>query len=376
MITFKKSSISNKFVLALVLLALFPLFSFAETVVRTGNSVSIGIDQTVENDLYVGAGSIALSGKVAADTYMVGGSVTVNGPVGADLTVVGGTVQTHSLVGDDVRIIGGDVVIAGEVGGDVFVVGGHLKLLSSAKVAGNLYFYGGEAEIEGSVAGSVMGKAEEFKFDGVAGGADIVADKVILGSRANISGDLRYQSGDEINRAIGSTVGGNVVAVAADEQVKTSQGNPSWIIFVVWILTSLSIFLIGKRFLAKLLKTLESEPVRVGLVGLLASLASPAVAMILIVSIIGAWVGIAILIFTILLFIVALAVLPILLGGYLYKFYKSNSQINITSVLIGLVMVFLLTKLPFLGGVIIFLGLVFTIGALVQVGYRLLKGSV
>src|SRR5690606_21964733 len=113
--------------------------------------------------------------------------------------------------------------------------GGHLKLLSSANVAGNVYFYGGEAEIEGTVSGDLMGQAGEFRIDGFVGGIDASADKISLGTRAKVTRDVRYQSASDIERAIGASVGGNVAKVDQAEQPTSRKGNSSLVIVLVWV---------------------------------------------------------------------------------------------------------------------------------------------
>ena len=190
-----------------------PLITLAETVVRTGESVAIGNDQVVENDFYAAGQSIVHSGEVKGDMYAAGASVTVNGPIGADLTILGGTAQVHSEIKDDVRIIAGDTVIGGKVVGDVFVIGGVLKVLSSASIDGDVFFYGGEAEISGPVKGSVMGTAEAFRIDAqIDGNVDVIASRaLVLGDRASVSGNVSYQSVGEINRAQQAVVVGEVV---------------------------------------------------------------------------------------------------------------------------------------------------------------------
>ena len=45
-------------------LSFFPMEVSAETVVRTGDSISIAVGQIVENNLYAAAGSVSLSGII------------------------------------------------------------------------------------------------------------------------------------------------------------------------------------------------------------------------------------------------------------------------------------------------------------------------
>ncbi len=359
--------------LSVVLLAAFvPIAAVAETVVRTGDSVSIGVNQIVGNNLYAAAGSVSHSGEVKGDVYAVAGTVTINGPVGEDLTVLGGTVQTHADVGGDVRIIGGDAVIAGNVGGDLFVLGGRLQLLSSAKVSGNVYFYGGEAEIEGQVAGSLMGQADTFSINSAIGGADLSAGKIILGDQANIKGDLRYQSGEELERAMGATVEGQIQRSESADKIP-ERSNGSLVMLLIWFFTAVLTWLFFRSSSEHLLASIKKDPARVGLIGVLGMIAGPIVALILIATVLGAWAGIALLLSLVLLIIASSVLLPVLLGGYLLDLYRKNHRIDIWSVLIGMAALAICLQLSFVGGFLVFIGLAVICGALLQRLYGILR---
>ena len=198
---------------ALIVCAVLPLSVHAETVVRVAESVSIVADQTVEEDFYAAGGIVTMSGDIKGDMYAAGGSVTTNGTIAADLSALGGTVQVHGPVADDVRIVGGDVKIAEDVGGDVFVFSGTLTILSSATITGNVYFYGGEAEINGAVEGSIFGAADRIRVDSAVGGdIDVTASRaLILGNRAAVAGDIRYASLGRLERAQNAVVEGEII---------------------------------------------------------------------------------------------------------------------------------------------------------------------
>lgn len=355
--------------LAAAVLMVVPLLAYAETVVRTGDSVSIGVNQIVENDFYAAGGSVTHSGEVKEDIYVVAGSVTMNGAVGEDLTAIGGTIQVNSAVNDDVRVIGGEVVISGSVKGDVFVVGGLLRVLSSANIAGNVYFYGGDAEIEGVVKGVVMGSAESFLLNGEVGGTDLSAVTVALGESANVRGDLSYSSVREVERAAGAVVEGETIRGASPDQER-ERGSGSLIFMFSWVFTSLCFFLLLRSPLEKLLYDIKRDPARTGLIGLAVVIGLPIVSVVLLVTVIGAWVGLVTLLAAVLLFLTAVIFMPILLGGYISGFLFKGRRLDFFAVAIGIISIAVATYIPVIGCILLAAVFVVVVGVLCQMVYR------
>lgn len=349
--------------------ALFPFYASAETVVRTGDSISIGVGQIVENNLYAAAGSVSLSGEVKEDMYVMAGSVTTNGPIGADFAALGGTIQAHAPVGGDLRVVGGDVIVASDVGGDVFVVGGHLKILSSANIAGNVYFYGGEAEIEGVVEGNVMGQGDVFYINNSVAGTDLTARKVILGDQANIQGDLQYKSMYDLERAAEATIGGDELSSTIEETDDRSTMVP-FMFLMAWLFASLSVLLFFRTRVEELLMELKKNPLRAGALGLLAIAAAPVLAVILIATLLGSWIGVALLLVSLLLILASLILLPLLLGSYLLSFYRKKLKVDIWAALSGMLAIVVVGYIPLVGGLFITLSMLLVMGTILYSLYR------
>ncbi len=352
-------------------LALFlPFLVSAETVVRTGHSVSIGSSQTVENDFYAAGSSVTHSGQVKEDLYAVAGSVTVNGPVGNDLTVVAGTVQVHAPVGDDVRVVGGDVVIASEVGGDVFVIGGMLRVLSSASIGGNVYFYGGEADIEGVVKGVLMGSAESFEVNGEVGGIDASALRFSLGEQAVVKGDVRYAGVSDIDRAPGAVIEGQV-SRAADSAENGRRGSSAGLVFALaWVFTSLCFFLLLRQPIEALILDIRRDPLRIGLLGVAVALAAPILSFVLLATVLGAWIGVVLLLLSILLFVLCLIIMPIVLGGYLIGLAFKGRRLDVFSIAAGVVALMVFSLVPVIGKLLYAASFLMTLGAVAYAFYR------
>jgi cytoskeletal protein CcmA (bactofilin family) len=354
-------------VAALGALVLFAPLVEARSVVRVGESVAVATEQVAEGDLYAVGQAVAISGKVAGDAQLLGLSTTLNGSVASDTLMVGGVVSVAGEVGDDVRVVGGDVTVSGTIIGDLFVIGGTLTVLSSAKIEGDIIFFGQEADIAGTVGHDVMGNATTWRLDGpIAGGVDITTSQLTLGERAAVARDVRYVSHQELTRAPAASVTGSVVRndplLVADTGV--------WQTLAIFVLTvlfaALSWYVLLRRSLEDVIATTTTATVRSGLIGLAIIFVVPFLATVLVVSQLGALVGlilVALLIF--LLLLAAVGVVPVV--GNAVRYWTSPQQsFGIIWLGVGGLIVAgcLLASAWF--AVVLFLALTVTLGALTE----------
>ncbi|OIQ07646.1 MULTISPECIES: bactofilin family protein [Neomoorella] len=145
-------------VLGTFLLALALAFSFnppparAQNLTRFGGGYVVPAGQQVENALAI-FGPVTVDGR-ARDVVGTGGRVEVNGEVDNSVVAVGGQVSISGRVNRDVIAVAGPVAVSGRIAGDLVVVGGPLILASTAQVGGDLVVIGGSLQKEpGAVVG-------------------------------------------------------------------------------------------------------------------------------------------------------------------------------------------------------------------------------
>jgi cytoskeletal protein CcmA (bactofilin family) len=349
----------------------------ANTVVRSGETISIAEDQSVSGDFYVAAGTINISGTVEEDALLLGGQVTVNGAINENAFIVGGNVDIHGTVGDDLRIVGGEVTIAESIAGDVAIVGGSVNILSSASIGGDLLIYGGDVVVEGSVAGDLLGSVSSLRLDSFIGGkVDVGATSLTLGDQANLAGNLTYSSFNTLNRSLNAEVSGEIVR--NDPVVNISERDRFGFLIpsLVGLFAALSWFLISRKTLNAVVdKALVKTP-KPFLVGFAVLFLAPIAALILISSMIGSLIGFAILFAYLLVIILALTILPAVLGQLLMvAFTKTNGRVSLLSILIGVLVLMILSQLPVLGVVLILTLLLVSIGALVEAVHNPKSGN-
>src|SRR5215204_898097 len=108
MVKFRSDNATRLLVVAgLALLVGLITASTAQAVeTRSGDTVVIGPDEVVDDDLYVTANNVVIDGTIRGDLVAFGQSITVDGTVEGDLIAAGRSVEIRGMVEDDARIAG------------------------------------------------------------------------------------------------------------------------------------------------------------------------------------------------------------------------------------------------------------------------------
>lgn len=341
----------------------------AETVLRTGETVSVLEEQSVVGDFYVAAGITTVSGRVEGDLLTIAGKTTINGEVAGDALIIGGNVDVHGPVSDDVRVIGGEVIIAEPVAGDVFVLGGTVQILSTATVGGDVLIYAGNAEIAGSVGGDVLGAYQSLRLSGpVAGDVSVTAENLSIGDSAVIAGDVAYVSNNLVNRSPNAQIGGEIVRNDGPVGKEMKSGVQHWLVpMLILAFTTLVWFLFSRKSLQGVVLSAISYRPRPLLVGIIALLLLPIICVILFATMLGSLLALVLLFGYVLLALLSIIATPVVIGQLLLKvFQQPANEVRLIGVGVGLISVLVLSSVPLVGAVLLLLAIVVTFGALVD----------
>jgi cytoskeletal protein CcmA (bactofilin family) len=360
--------------LAFLLFAV-PLTSFASSVVRSGEAVSVSANQAVEGDFYAFGNDVVVSGEVTEDVLTAASALKINGQVGKDVLVAAGKVDVDGVIGEDLRIVGGTVVVSGEVKGDLVVVAASLKVLSTAKVAGDILFFGSEAEVAGQVGKSIFGTSESLRVDGVVGGdIDVTANKITLGEQADITGMVKYVSLNELVRAQNARVAGKVVKNDPLAVAETT-ARDLLIPLLVLLFAALVWYLLFPRLLGRVVVQGTEHAGRSLMVGFGFLILTPIAAGILMASALGALLGLALFFLYFGVVLMSVSVVAAVAGVYLYKIVKKDASVSLPKVILGGVTTYLLLFVPVVGPLVLVLLWLLTLGALATHLYRSIRVS-
>ncbi len=362
------------FLCALAALLVLPQISFAASVVRTGETLTVATDQSVAGDFYGVGGTTAISGQIEEDLLLLAGAVKMNGTVGADMFVVGGTVDVDGKISDDVRVAGGTVTIAGEVSGDLVVFASELKVLSTASIGGDILFFGGRAEVAGIVGKDVLGTSEVIRIDGTVNGRlDVTTQALTIGDRAIIEGDVSYTSSRELVRAQEAVIKGKIVR--SDVVGATEVDYRAIVIgFLVWLFAALLMHLIFRSATDRVVMKIMSEPLRSSAIGFAVLFLTPLIASTLILSTLGSIIGVALLFVYFALLSLSIPIIGIVAGAYTQKLFGRSPSTSALMVSVGVALMSLCLYVPVVGLFIVLSILLLVLGASAEIIYRLVRG--
>jgi len=331
--------------LALVLVVSLPALSgVAAAEERTSATVVVAEGETVSEDLQA-----------------VGGTVVVRGTVEGDLRAFAGTVvlEESGTVTGDVQGAAGSVTIAGEVGDDLEIAAGSLDVTDTATVGGDVETGAGSFTLDGQVDGTVR----------------VGAGSILLGSSAAVGGDVVYDG--DLEQAPGATVGGEI---REDPSVSGAEfegltGVAEWLftaysLALTFVFGAILLLLLPGVAAAAAVDSRE-QPARTAGAGLLALIGGPALFVALVLTVVGIPLALLWLFVYVLLLFVGFVLGEYAVGAWLLSL--AGYQNRWVALLAGILAVFAVGRVPFVGGIVEFVVLLLGLGALATASWRRIR---
>jgi len=339
-----------------------------------GNTVTISAEDAIEDDVYASGGTANSSADVNGDLNVAGGNVGTSGDVSGDLQAAGGNITVNGDVGDDLRAAGGNLTLNGSVEDDVLVAGGS-AVITDITIGGALRAYAGRVQLDGTVNEEAYISADELVLTGtIKGDLTFEGERITITEDANIAGDLSYSQTADADIAE-SAVEGNITKTetSASPQRPDDEGmNIMWTAGQ-WLMSLVAALVIGCLFRNTVQRTIaegfgERKWQNAG-IGLLGVIVAPVVGILLLVTVVGALLGVLeLLIFTTLVLLASI-ITPIALGSLLDRYVGARGELRVTwlTILVGVIVMQILLLIPFLGSLIAFVLTLFVLGALLRI---------
>lgn len=363
--------------LTALFLALVPATALAADP-RSGSQVTIGPNETINDDLYLAGGTVDVQGTVQGDVVASGGTVNITGNVRGGVLAAGGTVNITGQVERSVRAAGGNVNVNGPVGGDVVFAGGGVTLGPNARVGRDVLVGAGSATIDGQITRNVLAGSGGLALNGTVGG-NVRSDggQVRVGDRGVINGSLSYASNQDASISSGAQVRGGVDRRAVEQP---SSANPIVSSIVGWLRAVVGLFAAGLLFLLlfprvsrRTVDTLRASPWASLGIGFAILVAVPVLAVLAIITgafIGGWWVGLVILAAYGIAIALSIPIAGTSLGNWILDRTGRGSTNLIWPLLLGVVVLMLVSVVPFVGGIVLFAAVLFGLGALAMASIR------
>jgi len=178
---------------------------------RSGTNVTIKSDETINDDLYITGSEITIDGTVNGDVIAFADKIHINGAVSGDIIGAGNAVDIRGQVGGSIRVVGSDIKIGGSTHGDLVAFGAMISVSPDGAVGRDLLLFGGSLHVSGPVARNIKAAAERIIIDSSVGGfVDVEAKELKLERSVDIAGNLIYKSEKEAEISSGARITGEI----------------------------------------------------------------------------------------------------------------------------------------------------------------------
>lgn len=220
---------------------------------RGGDTVTIGKDEVVDDDLVISGATVIIDGVINGDLVAAGGNVTVNGKVNGSLIMAGRTMTLNGQVSGTVYSAGAAITVGPQatVARNLFFAGYSYTAASGSVIGRDAVLAGYQAILKGEVQRDLLATLGALELDGAIGrnvmatvaepgaatpqfwapwdrGPELppsVAPGLRIGPEAKIVGKLMYTSPVEQSGAIQVTPAGGIAY--SQPQVTTTTGAPA-----------------------------------------------------------------------------------------------------------------------------------------------------
>lgn len=264
-----------------------PTMAWSQNLINGGDSVTIEQSAIKPGSVYVAGNNITVNATVDGSLYCAGGHITVNGSVHGDINCAGQDITINGSVQGSVKLAGGTLSLGNKVGSDVSLFGQTATVRSNAIVAGDINAGVQNLTIDGTVTRSVVAGVQSLNMNGKVGSMNIVdAQNLSLGKNARVSGDLNYQSEDEL-KLDSNKIGG---AVHYHKPQPRHHVNPLYtlaLVFATFAVTALILTLAAPRWVDRSAGIAKAKFGYVMLFGVLGVFTMPVLAVVLAFTVVG-----------------------------------------------------------------------------------------
>lgn len=338
--------------------------------VRTSERVVVEAGETVEDNLYVFAERVRIQGDVEGDVVIFARQAQIEGDVEGDVLIAAQEVRLEGEISGNVRSAAADIRIIGGVEGDALLAAAQLFVGPTGEVGGEFIAAANTIEIAGPVGGDARVAASNVTVNAPMGGAlRASTGELSLLPNASIAGDLVYRSGQDANVAPGVRLEGAV------ERLEMEEGGGLAAILLIALRLFIGLFALGAlfvllfpRFARQAPQQLETKPWKSVGWGAVVLIGTPLIAMGLFflgAFIGGWWLGLVLLALYAIALALSVPVAGMAFGEWLLLKVRKLRVHALLALALGLVVLALLSLVPFLNVLVLLAVVLGGLGALV-----------
>ena len=326
-----------------------------------------------DGNLYAAAGIINIDGEIDGDLIAAAQTLTVDGKIDGDLIAATQNLTINGEVTGSVRVVTEVANINGLVGRNVNALASTISLSPKSEIGSDLLVFGAWGNFNGLVNDSLYGSLAQATINGKVGRdvslnleSDYENSNLFIGPDAVIGGNLNYTARKEASIENPEAIYGNT-NYRLQEDKKPNWGNRVMEgFFQLAALTLIGVILLTlrKKSFVRLSATMEKKPWQTPLIGLLVLIGAPIIIFFLFFTVIGIPLALILLALYLVLVVIA-AIYPAYHLGLMLGNGLNKKAVNpFLALILGLLVLVILSSIPWVGGFIAFVFVLFGLGAL------------
>ena len=283
-----------------------PVGASAAEIHRHETHYVLPADATVKNDLIIFGDSVQIDGTVEGDLVAFGRSVTINGHVMGDVISFGNSLQISGTVDGNVRSFANQFTLHGKVAKNITAFSGTMLADAQSQIGWSVTVFAGDATLDGRIERDILGFFGHLQINGFVGGnTEATANESFtIGAHAHTLGTIKYKGTNQPVISSGSQLASAVETTIEVHKVDWYASINYWHKLLYWgvgFVFGLVLLLIAPGIFSETVQTAERIGASLG-VGALVMFATPIIALLACVTVVGLSVGIS----TLLLWVMAL----------------------------------------------------------------------
>lgn len=368
-----RTGIASGGALALVLLCHPPV---GATEFRAEDAIQI-TEGEIRDDLFATGGAVTVDAPVRGDILAFARTINIGRLAEVDNSVIaaGQYVELDGRVRNSARLAGQYLTIRGQVERNLMGLAQSVIVTSGARIEKDATLMAEDVTIHGHIVGDVNGSCGTITIDGqIDGSLDIEAETVVIQSTAIIGGRLKYRSRndakiDEAARILGGVERLDPKTLDKGYTFGSFVWDAWW--FLATFVVGAILIIIFRPFIAQVTECMtRSAGKSVGL-GLLFLVCLPVAAVALMLTLVGIPIGLLVVLAWLLLMYLSHIFVGLALGDMILGHRRASSTWGIyLAMFIGMAIVTLVVRVPYLGWVARLLVLATGFGGFLLTAYK------
>ncbi|NCD00661.1 hypothetical protein EOL94_01030 [bacterium] len=362
---------TTKIILSLLVFFIAIPFGVKAVNIKNSENIIINENQIVAGNFYVTASNLEIKGVINGDLIAISQNINVSGKILGDIISISEKLKVEGEVEGNIRSLSSEeIYINNYVGKNITVLTKNLKLGPNAEIIWDALIGSLNTEIKGKINGNIDTFTEKLFLSGIVKKDLNIflpnkknSNQIQISNEAQVLGNLNYTNSEKIE-VNSEKISGEIVFNKKNKEKNTAS--------FIWkiILSIFSALVVGlvlinifksaiNKFNGRLTKNIEKKL----LPGFLFLILTPVASFVLILTIIGIPLAVIVLCLWIILIYLTKIFAGISLGYVLKKkIFKCKDKNLMKDLIIGVPLLFLSFKIPFIGPIISLLTIIIVLG--------------